>query len=155
MVEKNKNQQNQQKETMVEILSFQIGKQEFAIDVDSVELVIERTEITPVPNSRMFIEGVMNLRGRIVPVVDLTRLISIEVEPDNTFENVLIVKQNGTEVGFFVNEVREVINTSESDIDTGARTDQYDQKVKGIVQRGKRLILFLDIEEILRACEGI
>jgi purine-binding chemotaxis protein CheW len=142
------------KEKIEEILSFQIGKQEFAFDVDSVELVIERAEITPVPKSRSYIEGVMNLRGRIVPVVDLTKLIHIETDGKSNFENVLIVKHEGSEVGFFVNEVREVINVKESEIDTGARTDQLDQKVRGVVKKGKRLILFMDIDEIMKACEG-
>jgi len=66
----------------------------------------------------------------------------------------LIVKHEGAEVGFFVNEVREVINVKESEIDTGARTDQLDQKVRGVVKRGKRLILFMDIDQIMKACEG-
>ena len=117
-------------------------------------MVIEKTDITPVPKSRAFIEGVMNLRGRIVPVIDLTKLMSIDTGEVKDFENVLIVKMQGTEVGFFVNEVREVITMNESEVDTDARSDQYDTKVKGIVQKGKRLILFLDIDEIMIACEG-
>ena len=153
MAEKNE-QAVAKKEKIEEILSFLIGKQEFAFDVDSVELVIERAEITPVPKSRSYLEGVMNLRGRIVPVVDLTKLINIEKELDQHFEKVLIVKHEGSEVGFFVNEVREVINVKESEIDTGARTDQFDQKVRGVVKRGKRLILFMDIDQIMKACEG-
>lgn len=147
-------QMETKKEKIEEILSFQIGKQEFAFNVASVELVIEKTEITPIPKSRNYIEGVMNLRGRIVPVVDLTQLIHIETDGKKDFENVLIVKHQGSEVGFFVNEVREVINIKEKDIDTGARTDQLDQKVRGIVKKGKRLILFMDIDEIMKACEG-
>lgn len=154
MSEKAKNPKVENKGKLVEILSFLIGKQEFAISVDSVEMVIEKTEITPVPKSRVFIEGVMNLRGRIVPVIDLTKLMSIETGEISGFENVLIVKNQGTEVGFFVNEVREVITLNESEVDTDARSDQYDKKVKGIVQKGKRLILFLDIDEIMITCEG-
>jgi len=151
----NKTQEVQNQEKVIEILSFVIGKQEFGIGVDYVELVNERTEITPVPNSKMFIEGVMNLRGRIVPVVDLTKLMTIEYNGEEEFENVLILKTEGAEVGFFVNEVKEVVRTTESEIDKGARTEQFDSKVKGIVQKGKRLILYLDIEEVLKACEGL
>jgi len=151
----NKTQEVQNQEKVIEILSFVIGKQEFGIGVDYVELVNERTEITPVPNSKMFIEGVMNLRGRIVPVVDLTKLMTIEYNGEEEFENVLILKTEGAEVGFFVNEVKEVVRTTESEIDKGARTEQFDNKVKGIVQKGKRLILYLDIEEVLKACEGL
>jgi len=154
MAEKAKSLQSEKKGKLIEILSFLIGKQEFAISVDSVEMVIEKTDITPVPKSRAFIEGVMNLRGRIVPVIDLTKLMSIDAGEVIDFENVLIVKMQGTEVGFFVNEVREVITMNESEVDTDARSDQYDTKVKGIVQKGKRLILFLDIDEIMIACEG-
>jgi len=154
MTEKAKSLQSEKKGKLIEILSFLIGKQEFAISVDSVEMVIEKTDITPVPKSRAFIEGVMNLRGRIVPVIDLTKLMSIDTGEVKDFENVLIVKMQGTEVGFFVNEVREVITMNESEVDTDARSDQYDTKVKGIVQKGKRLILFLDIDEIMIACEG-
>jgi purine-binding chemotaxis protein CheW len=96
----------------------------------------------------------MNLRGRIVPVVDLTKLMDIEYNSDDRFENVLIVKHEGSEIGFFVNEVKEVVRTTEEEVDRAARTEQFDHKVKGIVQKGKRLILYLDIDEVLKACEG-
>src|SRR6056297_4199465 len=89
MPAKKQSEEIKQREEIIEILSFLIGKQEFGIEVDYVELVNERTEITPVPNSKMFIEGVMNLRGRIVPVVDLTKLMTIEYNGEEEFENVL------------------------------------------------------------------
>ena len=154
MPAKKQSEEVKQSEEIIEILSFLIGKQEFGIEVDYVELVNERSEITPVPKSKAFIEGVMNLRGRIVPVVDLTKLMDIEYNADDQFENVLIVKHEGSEIGFFVNEVKEVVRTTEEQVDRAARTEQFDHKVKGIVQKGKRLILYLDIDEVLKACEG-
>jgi len=153
MAGKKQTEEIKHEEQIIEILSFLIGKQEFGIEVDFVELVNEKSEITPVPKSKAFIEGVMNLRGRIVPVVDLTKLMNIEYNSDVEFENVLIVKQEGSEIGFFVNEVREVVRTTEEQIDTAARSEQFDNKVRGIVQKGKRLILYLDIDEVIKACE--
>lgn len=141
------------KEKVIEILSFRLGNQEFGVEVDFVEMVIERSEITMIPNSKPFIEGVMNLRGRIVPVVDLTKLLHIIGSESFQFENVLVTKMEDTEVGFLVNEVKEVIRTKDSEIDTASKSDQTDRKAKGVVQKGKRLILFLDLEEIMLNCE--
>ncbi len=143
------------KETIIEILSFRLGNQEFGIEVDFVEMVIERSEITMIPNSKPFIEGVMNLRGRIVPVLDLTKLLHITGSEELTFENVLVTKLEDSEVGFLVNEVKEVIRAKESEIDTASKSDQTDRKAKGVVQKGKRLILFLDLEEIMASCERV
>ncbi|HOO33806.1 MAG TPA: chemotaxis protein CheW [Thermotogota bacterium] len=154
MAGKKQTEEIKHEEQIIEILSFLIGKQEFGIEVDFVELVSEKSEITPVPKSKIFIEGVMNLRGRILPVVDLTKLMNIEYNDETKFENVLIVKHEGSEIGFFVNEVREVVRTTEEQIDTAARSEQFDNKVRGIVQKGKRLILYLDIDEVVKACEA-
>ncbi len=156
MATKTSNQNTEgSKETIIEILSFRLGNQEFGIEVDFVEMVIERSEITMIPNSKPFIEGVMNLRGRIVPVLDLTKLLHISGSEDLTFENVLVTKLEDAEVGFLVNEVKEVIRAKESEIDTASKSDQTDRKAKGVVQKGKRLILFLDLVEIMASCERV
>jgi len=146
--------EEQAKEEIIEILSFVLGSQEFALEVDYVELVIEKSEITKVPNSKDFIQGVMNLRGRIVPVVNLTGVLNLDNSVEE-YENVLVAKIDDMEVGFLVNEVKEVVRTKESDLDTSPKSEQYERKVKGIVQKGRRLIIYLDMKEIMNYCEGV
>ncbi len=146
--------EEQIKDEIIEILSFVLGSQEFALEVDYVEMVIEKLEITRVPNSKDFIKGVMNLRGRIVPVVNLTGVLSLETNIEE-FENVLVAKIDDMEVGFLVNEVKEVVRTKESDIDVSPKSEQFEKKVKGIVQKGRRLIIYLDMKEIMNYCEGV
>ncbi|HBT25705.1 MAG TPA: hypothetical protein DEA58_03310 [Pseudothermotoga sp.] len=69
-------------ENEFEVFVFSIGEQEMAFDVDYVSMVIEKPEITPVPKSKKTVLGVMNLRGRIVPVVSLNLLLDIESSDD-------------------------------------------------------------------------
>ncbi|HEW91409.1 MAG TPA: purine-binding chemotaxis protein CheW [Thermotogaceae bacterium] len=132
---------------ILEVLDFELSNRDFAIDVDFVEMVIERPYITYVPKAEYFIKGVMNLRGRIVPVIDLSTLLGIE---ENTEQNkVLVLKVKDIEVGFLVNNVREVIRITENDIDKPVGTKNVDQKTKGIIKYDDRLIVYLDAEKII------
>ena len=139
-------------EKIHEILSFNLCGRDFAVDVDYVEMVIEKPSITFVPKAKEFIKGVINLRGRIVTVVDLTKLLGIEMEMSNNgdFKNVMILKVEDMEVGFLVDSVKEVIRAKESDIDTQFGSVEYERKAKGVIKKGDRLVVYLDVEEILK-----
>lgn len=147
----NKNEGNTRSEKIYEILSFNLCGRDFAVDVDYVEMVIEKPNITFVPKAREFIKGVINLRGRIVTVVDLTKLLGIEMEKENNnFKNVMILRVGDMEVGFLVDNVKEVIRAKESDIDTQFGSVEYERKAKGVIKKEDKLVVYLDVEEILK-----
>jgi len=132
----------------VEILSFLLGDQSMAFDVDSVEMVIERTEIRPVPKAKFFVEGVINLRGRVIPVVNLGKVLGINVE-DRELKSIIVVKTKDVEVGFLVNRVWGVMRISESQVDHLSVSDKFGKKFKGLIKRDGNLTVYLNIEEII------
>lgn len=135
---------------MTDVLSFQIHNQEYAIEVEEIESVVDIEEVTPVPKSREFINGVINLRGRIVPVVDLTKKINIKLPEEHEFENILVLKIDEQEIGVFVDEVKNVLSIDESNLENiQSKNDVYTGKVKGTIKVNNRLIIYLDIRAIL------
>ncbi|MDK2946341.1 chemotaxis protein CheW [Geotoga petraea] len=135
---------------MTDVLSFQIHNQEYAIDVEEIESVVDIEEVTPVPNSKEFINGVINLRGRIVPVVDLTKKINIKLPEEHEFDNILILKIDEQEIGVFVDEVKNVLSIDESNLENiQSKNDVYTGKVKGTIKVQNRLIIYLDIRAVL------
>ncbi|WGS64524.1 chemotaxis protein CheW [Marinitoga aeolica] len=137
-----------------EILSFEISNQEFGIDVEYVEMVIEKEDITPVPNSKDFIEGIVNLRGRIVPVFDLTKILDLEIAEDFNFDSIIIMKHEKEELGILVNKVNNVISFNDEELDIlPAKSGKFIGKVNGVLKINNRLIVYLNLEKLFESIE--
>jgi len=135
---------------MVDVLSFEINNQEFAVEVEYVEIVYDMVEIRPVPNSKNFIEGLINLRGRIVPVVDITKILNVSLGQEHKFSNILILKINEEEIGIFVDEVKNVISVDQNTLENiSSKNEIYRDKSKGVIKINNRLIVFLNITELM------
>ncbi|QTA38547.1 purine-binding chemotaxis protein CheW [Thermosipho ferrireducens] len=141
-----------------EVLSFNLCNQEMSFDVDFVEIVIDREEITPVPKAKEVIEGVINLRGRIIPVVNLPKILGGICNDTSTeeYKKIIITKISDVEIGFLVEQVKGVLRTSTEEIDKAfGKMDTYGKKAKGLIKKGQRLVVYLDLEEILNEIIGI
>ncbi|MBP7236567.1 MAG: chemotaxis protein CheW [Petrotogaceae bacterium] len=135
---------------MVDVLSFEINNQEFAVEVEYVEIVYDMVEIRPVPNSKNFIEGLINLRGRIVPVVDITKILNVSLGQEHKFSNILILKINEEEIGIFVDEVKNVLSVDQNSLENiSSKNEIYRDKSKGVIKINNRLIVFLNITELM------
>ncbi|HPA93446.1 MAG TPA: chemotaxis protein CheW [Petrotogaceae bacterium] len=135
---------------MVDVLSFEINNQEFAVEVEYVEIVYDMVEIRPVPNSKKFIEGLINLRGRIVPVVDITKILNVSLGQEHKFSNILILKINEEEIGIFVDEVKNVLSVDQNTLENiSSKNEIYRDKSKGVIKINNRLIVFLNIAELM------
>lgn len=133
---------------MVDVLSFNIGEQEFAVDVDLIEVVTEIDNITPVPNSKHFINGLINLRGKIVSVSDITKILDLDLPEDHEYENILILKMNNEELGIFVDEVKNVLTIDDSNLENISNNITYKEKSNGIIKLDNRLIVYLDMFKV-------
>ncbi|KLO24882.1 MULTISPECIES: chemotaxis protein CheW [unclassified Marinitoga] len=137
-----------------EILSFEISSQEFGIDVEYVEMVIEKEDITPVPNSKEFIVGIVNLRGRIVPVFDLTKILDLEIDEDFEFDSIIIMKHDKEELGILVNKVNNVISFDDEELDIlPSKSGKFIGKVNGVLKINNRLIVYLNLENLFESIE--
>lgn len=137
-----------QNETEFEVFVFDVGGQEMAFDVEHVSMVIEKPDITPVPRSKKTVLGVMNLRGRIVPVIDLGMLLEINYEKSQD-EKVVVVNWEEIEVSFLVNKVKGVLRCDMAEVEKLQELAKFGEKCKGIIKKNEELIIYLNLERIL------
>jgi purine-binding chemotaxis protein CheW len=131
-----------------DLLSFVINNQEFALEVDIIEMVEEYRNSTEVPNSKYFVEGLINLRGRIVPIVDLTKILGMNVSNDHDFSKILILKIDDEEIGVLVDVVNDVVNIDTETLENYGGNEKFASMSNGIVQIENRLIVYLNADKI-------
>ncbi len=136
-----------------EVLSFIIGDQEMAFDVDYIEMVIDKTDITPVPKSKPMIKGIINLRGRIVPIIDLADVLGSYVD-ESQYESIVVIKYNDIEAGFMVGLVKGVMRVSPSELESISSLERYGEKSRGLIKKGNRLVVYLDVAKIIDEIAG-
>ena len=151
MIEKNKN------DAEVQIVAFKLEKEEFAINIHHVREVLKMTQVTPLPQSAHFIEGVINLRGEVIPVVDLRKRFELDSGERGEHTRIIIVEIQGNKVGLIVDSVTEVLRLSPAAIQlppsriAGTRTDF----IKGVGKIDDRLLIILYVDKILTTDEVI
>ena len=146
-------QQNQLKE----FVSFMMtDKQVYAIDVNYIETINEKVDIRPVPLADSYIEGVINLRGRIVPIINLSKKIDMTIEENEeiSYNKIIVIRYDGNETGFLVKDVKEVIRVNDTEIEqvNSTKYSKLDQKyIYGIVNKNNKLIVILSVKAIMQS----
>jgi purine-binding chemotaxis protein CheW len=134
-----------------ELIAFRIGEQEFCVEVMSVREIRGWTPATPVPQAPPFVRGVVNLRGTVLPIVDLaSRLGYPSAEP--TARHAIMVAQVGRQdVGLLVDGVSDILTTTEDQIQPtpDVASEQAKSFVRGIIVMDKRLISLVALENIV------
>lgn len=136
---------------ILQFVTFKIGNEEYGIDILKVQEINRIVDITPVPNSPQYIEGVMNLRGKVIPVINLRRMFGLsDKEWDNTSR--IIVVDVGIVLGMIVDSVSEVLRVSSNIIDPppSMTTNISSEHVKGIGKLDDRLLILIDIERLFK-----
>ena len=131
------------------IAVFELNGEAYGVDTGVVREIARMQDIAPVPNTPAFIDGVMNLRGRIIAVVDLrTRFGMPRTEHDND-TRIVIVELAGNLVGMIVDAVNEIRTIQADEIDdTAVATAEVDDSyVRGMLKLPDRLIIMLDLEQ--------
>ncbi len=145
---------------MMQLVSFRIGHEEFGVDILMVQEIIRFTTITPIPNATQAILGMINLRGRIIPVVDLRWVLRIGGGEDKTINRnarILIIELDTHVTGFVVDSVSEVMKVPVAEIEptpslvTSSISSAY---ISGVVKLTQRLIILLDFKRILKPREA-
>jgi purine-binding chemotaxis protein CheW len=134
-----------------QLVSFRLGESEYAVDILCVQEIIRVTRITPVPNAPSFVLGVLNLRGRVIPVVCLRRRLGMEAVEPTSRTRILVTDLQSHTVGFAVDQVSEVIRVPIEDVeaapDTGPR-GRSEPYVQGVVKLDARLLMLLDLARL-------
>jgi two-component system chemotaxis response regulator CheV len=130
-----------------EIVEFTVGKVNYGINVAKVREVINLVPITQMPNSHPYVDGVFTLRGRVMPLVNLSRCLGNEDQGSNT-KNIIVSELNNYFVGFLVNEVSRIHRVSWSVMEPPPSVTNSDMVV-GIIKMGEKIVILLDFEKIV------
>lgn len=138
----------------LEIVTFTVGENLFCINVLKVKEIIHPLEVTPVPDSNPAIEGVSQVRGEIMPVVNLARVMKLpEIEPENT--KFIITELNQMKIVFRVDEVHRIQRISWEQIEEPEKLSiGLEELAVGIVKLDGNLVLLLDYEKIIYEISG-
>jgi purine-binding chemotaxis protein CheW len=139
------------------LVTFRVGASELALDVAAVHEVLRVPTVAPVPKAPSFVAGVIELRGALLPVVDLRRRLEVEASAPQGDARVLVVETGGERLGLLVDRVNEVLHAPESAIHPPARFLRGRSAValQGLVQLPERLILLLELDRVLSSDERI
>ncbi|MCF6097054.1 chemotaxis protein CheW [Thermovorax subterraneus] len=142
-------------EEIRQFVVFKLGQEEYGVDIMQVNTIERMMPITRVPKAPDFVEGVINLRGEIIPVIDLKKrfgLASGEITPDT---RIIIVMLDDLTVGMIVDSATEVVQLTQDSIEpppsvAGNISSDF---LEGIGKIGDRLLIILNLEKILKPGE--
>lgn len=152
-------------EEEIQVVTFKIEHEEYGILIEKVQEINRFTNVTSIPKTPKFVEGIINLRGEVIPLVDLRKRFELSDKERDEFTRVIIVNLSKMKLGFIVDSVDEVLRVSESSIDqvppmlSGNIESEF---INGVINVGKnnRMILLLNIDELfskkeINSLEGI
>jgi purine-binding chemotaxis protein CheW len=145
-----------EKPEMIQMISFLVGTEQFGVDILLVQEIIMMSTITEIPNAPDFVEGVINLRGNIIPVLDLRKRLRLRssnrAEGHRPGTRILVVEIGGKVTGFIVDSVSKVLSVPASkimpppDIIVAGVQSQY---ISGVIHLEDTILVMLDFEKIL------
>jgi purine-binding chemotaxis protein CheW len=137
----------------IQLVNFRLRDQEFGLDIGSVREITRVTDISRIPEAPSFILGVTNLRGQIIPVVDMARQFDLPPQdklPESA--RIVVTELNGQTVGMLVDEVPEVLKIPAENIEPAPELIQTEIRkdfIKGVGKIETRIIVLLDLEKVL------
>jgi len=137
----------------LQLVTFEVESEEFAIDILAVQEINRMMQITRVPKSPREVEGVINLRGRIIPVIDLRRRFNMTGKPADEHSRIIVVEVASRVIGFIVDRVHEVLRINKGIVEpppsmiTSVRSDY----IAGVGKLEDRLLIMLDLERLFGA----
>jgi purine-binding chemotaxis protein CheW len=138
-----------------QIVVFELGSELYGMDIAAVESIIKMQTITRLPHSPEFVEGVTNLRGKVLPVIDLRRRFGLPPQEFNKNSRIIVISVNRTEVGMIVDGVSEVLTVPDQAVEPAPAiaTTVNSVFITGIAKIDERLVILLDLERVLSAQE--
>ena len=132
-------------------VTFNINNETYGIDVNRVEEIIGIIPISPIPNSAEYLKGVINLRGKVVPVIDVRIKFRMDTKKYDSTTVILIVEINGNSIGLIVDAVADVLNISSDCMHDYSIADSKikSRSINSIASYNNNLILILDIDKMI------
>ncbi len=142
---------------ILQLVTFKLGNEEFGVDILKVQEINRMMVITRIPNAPPFIEGVINLRGKIIPIVDLRKKLGFD-NGSGEYEKttrIIVVELDGLVLGFIVDSVSEVLRIPENTIEpppsiVGGVESDY---IEGVGKLDNRLLILLELKKLFTSTD--
>lgn len=147
----NNSKENPGKKEEMKFVTFFLEKEEYALPINQVQEINRVGEITRVPNSPTHVLGVMNLRGKIVPVIELKQRLKLGKAQINKESRIVVVEQGPKVLGLLVDRVAQVLNISSDQIESAPEevVQLHENFVKSIGKIDNRMVILLDLEKVI------
>jgi purine-binding chemotaxis protein CheW len=131
----------------LQLVTFRLAHEEFGIDIKKVQEINRMIDITKIPNAPAYIEGVVNLRGKIVPIVSLRTKLGLGKTDHDKATRIMVVEIEGTVLGFIVDSVSEVLRIQDPKIEAPPSIADSNEStyIKGIINLTDRILMLLDL----------
>ncbi len=142
-------------ENIRQFVEFKLGEEEYGVDILQVKTIERMMDITRVPKAPQFVEGVINLRGEIVPVIDLKKRFDLPISQETDNTRIIIVNVDDITVGMIVDSANEVIQLPQDAIEpapsiVGGIDSDF---LEGVGKMDGKLLIILDLSKILKSKE--
>lgn len=144
------------KQELLQLVSFRIGNEEFGADILKVQEIIRTVVITKVPNSPDYIEGVIDLRGKVIPVVNLRTKLGIPTIDNDNNTRIIVIEIKNKIIGFIVDSVSEVLRIPKSTMEPppALAAGLNAEFITAVGKLPDRLLILLDMDKILTVDEN-
>ncbi|MEW6066589.1 chemotaxis protein CheW [Desulforamulus profundi] len=132
-----------------QLVVFQLNDQQYALPINETQEIIRMAEVTRLPNTNYYIEGIINLRGTILPVISLNRRLGLPETEQNEDTRIIVVENKGSKVGMIVDSVLEVGRYTESEVEPPNMIGDNIDFLKGVVKKGDQLWLLVNLDTVL------
>ncbi len=155
-IKKEDPQNKKQTEKILQLVGFSLANEIYAVDITRIKEIIRITEITKVPKAPEFVEGVINLRGSVIPVINLRKKVRMEIKEFDKDTRIIIVEIKGMTIGFIVDAVKEVLRIPENlvapppELAVGKKADY----ITSVAKFNDELIIIMDTEKVLSKDEA-
>lgn len=144
-------QMQKKDDELLQLVTFSIGEEEFGVDILKVHEIIRTMEITKVPRAQDFVEGVINLRGKVIPIIDLRRRFGFVSKKHDKHTRIIVIEINNMIVGFVVDSVSEVLRIPAATVEppppvVAGVESEY---ISGVGKLQDRLLILLDLDKLL------
>jgi purine-binding chemotaxis protein CheW len=135
-----------------QIVVFELDKEQYGVNIAGVEAISKMQSITKMPHAPAFVEGITNLRGKVLPVIDLRRRFNLPSQPAGKESRIVVIPMAGAEVGIMVDGVSEVFTIQDTDIEpTPCLATTVDSDfITGIAKLNGRLVILLDYFQYMK-----
>lgn len=130
-------------------VAFKLGNEKYCIDILNVSGITEKTQIIRTPEAPSFIEGIMNLRGDLIPIVNLKERLGLIDKVYSSNSRIIVIDLNGKLLGFLVDDANQVLSIDPSEIDTPPSVIKDKGYISGIGKLDGQMYVILSLEKIL------